>query len=154
MRSRGCGLFLGKALCNVQQLDWWLTLVCPSQMREAATEMDRILWEVLECCADSAIPRGHQGLGWDCPLTAPVAAWQGLSYQEMKVRLPARSGGLGLASMVELIPAAFCGGVQQSLLHFVGERGLCKQLQGVLGGQQQEPGSIWPQCTIYTIVHT
>ena len=83
--------------------------------------MDRILWGVLESCANSSIPRGDQGKGWDCPLSAPVAAWHGRSYQEMKVHLPARSGGLGLSSMVDLIPAAFCGGVQQSLPHFVGQ---------------------------------
>ena len=117
-------------------------------MREVAEEMDRILWGVLESCANSSIPRGDQGKGWDCPLSAPVAAWHGRSYQEMKVHLPARSGGLGLSSMVDLIPAAFCGGVQQSLPHFVGQRGLCKQLRGVLAGEgfsQLAAGAMWQQ---------
>ena len=127
----------------VQQLDWWLTLVYPSQMLEAAMEMDTILWNVLECCASSSIPRGHEGLGWECPMTAPVAAWLGRSYQDFKVRMPARMGGLGLSSMVDLIPAAFVGGVQQSLPHFVGERQLCPQLSCVLGAHLQPANHMW-----------
>ena len=42
----------------VQQLDWWLTLLYPSQVKEAALELDKVLWEVLECCASSSIPKG------------------------------------------------------------------------------------------------
>ena len=50
-------------------------------------------------------------------MTAPVAAWLVRSYKEFKVRMPARMGGLGLSSMVDLIPAAFVGGVQLSNSH-------------------------------------
>ena len=128
-----------------QQLDWWLTLVYPSLMVEAAREMDNIIWAALETVASSSIPRGDQGLGWDCPLLAPVDPWQGMSYQEMKVRLPARSGGLGLASMENLSPAAFLGGVQQALPHFL-SRNLCPQVRHLLGGPSGalQPGpSMW-----------
>ena len=66
--------------------------------------------EALEDCAGSAIPQGDQGKGLDCLLTAPVAPWQGRSYQELKVRQPTRSGGLGLSIMEDLSPVAFLGG--------------------------------------------
>ena len=46
-----------------QRLDWWLTLVYPSLIREAARRMDKIVWEALEDCAGSAIPQGDQGKG-------------------------------------------------------------------------------------------
>ena len=42
-------------------------------------------------------------------MTAPVAAWLGRSYQDFKVRM--------LTRMVDLIPAAFVGGVQLSNSH-------------------------------------
>ena len=54
--------------------------------------------------------------------------------------MPAR---MGLASMVDLIPAAFIGGVQQSLPHFVGERQLCPQLSCVMGAQLLPANSMW-----------
>lgn len=128
-----------------QQLDWWLTLVYPSLVLEAAQEVDKIIWSVLETAAGSSIPRGNQGMGWDCPLEAPVEPWQGQSYQEMKVHLPSSMGGLGLASMVELSPAAFIGGLQQSLPHFIGQN-LCPQLKKSIGGpsgELQPKESMW-----------
>ena len=48
--------------------------------------------------------------------------------------------------MVDLIPAAFCGGVQQSLPHFVGEQGVCLQLQNLISGNSAQlppAGSMW-----------
>jgi hypothetical protein len=129
-----------------QQLDWWLTLVYPSLIRDAARRMDEIVWEALEDCAGSAIPQGDQGKGWDCPLTAPVAPWQGRSYQELKVRQPTRSGGLGLTSLEDLSPVAFVGGLQQCIPHFIGTRGLCTLLRGVVGGpsgELQPPATLW-----------
>ena len=92
-------------------MDWWLTLVYPSLMVEAAREVDNIMWEVLQTTANSVIPRGDQGKGWVCLLIAPVTSWQRRTYQEMKVRLPTRSGGLGLYMLVDLSPAAFIGGL-------------------------------------------
>ena len=117
-----------------QQLDWWFTLVYPSLIQDAARRMDEIVWEALEDCAGSAIPQGDQGKGWDCPLTAPVTPWQGRSYQELKVRQPTRSGGLGLTSLEDLSPVAFVGGLQQCIPHFIGTRRLCTLLRGTVGG--------------------
>ena len=42
-------------------------------------------------------------------------------------------GGLGIRSNVETSLAAFVGGLEQALPHFVGEGGICKQLAMVLG---------------------
>ena len=64
--------------------------------------MDAVLWAALQQSVGTTIPKGDHGLGWDCPLTAPVDQWRGRSYQELKARLPARSGGLGLPSLVDL----------------------------------------------------
>ena len=64
----------------------------------------------------------------------------------MKVRLPVRLGGLGLSSLVDLSPVAFIGGLQQSLPHFIRDRRLCAQLQGILGGpsgELQPADSMW-----------
>ena len=53
------------------------------------------------------------------------------------LRLPVRLGGMGLRSIAETSLAAFIGGVDQSVPHFKGENGLCKQLEQVLGHMDQ-----------------
>ena len=40
---------------------------------------------------------------------------------------------MGLRSMADVSLAAFIGGIEQSLPHFVGEEGICQQLSTVLG---------------------
>ena len=44
-------------LSMAQQLDYWLQLCYPSNIRAAAERMDEILWKTLEKTADSKIPR-------------------------------------------------------------------------------------------------
>ena len=61
----------------------------------------------------------------------------GRSYQNWMLRLPVRLGGMGLRSIAETSLAAFIGGVEQSVPHFMGENGLCKQLEPVLGHMDQ-----------------
>ena len=48
-----------------QKLDYWLTLVYPSQMRAAAVRMDRLEMKVR---LGMSIPLQGEGLGWDCPI--------------------------------------------------------------------------------------
>ena len=47
--------------------------------------------------------------------------------------MPVRLGGMGLRSMADVSLAAFIGSVEQALPHFVGEGGVCQQLDGVIG---------------------
>ena len=49
------------------------------------------------------------------------------------MRSPVRLGGMGLRSVADTSLAAFIGGVEQAVPHFVGEGGLCSQLEPVLG---------------------
>ena len=46
---------------------------------------------------------------------------------------------------METSPAAFIGGLEQSLPHFTGEGGVCPQLEGVLGNWTGQNGSRWQQ---------
>ena len=59
------------------------------------------------------------------------------------MRQPIKSGGFGLRSNVETSPAAFLGGVEQSLPHFTGEGGVCPQLGRVLGDWTGQDGTRW-----------
>ena len=45
-----------------QQLDYWLQLCYPSNVKAAAEKVDNILWNVLETTAFSSIPRVNQNL--------------------------------------------------------------------------------------------
>ena len=56
--------------------------------------------------------------------------------------MPVRLGGMGLRSMSDVSLAAFIGGVEQSLPHFVGEDGVCQQLTSVLG-DMENTGHRW-----------
>ena len=60
----------------------------------------------------------------------------GRSYQNWMVRMPVRLGGMGLRAVSETSLAAYIGGVEQALTHFVGEGGMCQQLLPVLGDMQ------------------
>ena len=46
-------------LSLAQQLYYWLQLCYPSNIKAAAEQMDKILWETLEKTADSKIPRNR-----------------------------------------------------------------------------------------------
>ena len=49
-----------------QKLDYWLTLVYPSQVRAAAERMDRLEMEVVKRLLGMHIPMQGEQLGWDC----------------------------------------------------------------------------------------
>ena len=116
-----------------QKLDYWLTLVYPSQVRIAAARMDSLQIKVMEILLGMKIPFQGEGLGWDCPLTLPIDNLDGRSFQQWVMRQPVKSGGCGLRSHVETSHAAFLGGLEQAVPHFTGEGGICPQLEGVVG---------------------
>ena len=117
-----------------QKLDWHLSLCYPSDISEAAFELDRILWNLLEHATKLHIPKGGEGLGVECVLQVPgIAFLQGRSFQRSLIHQPVKLGGLGLRSLVETSPAAFVGGVEMALPHFTGEEGICSLLEEEVG---------------------
>ena len=99
--------------------------------------------QVMETLLGMKIPLVGEGLGWDCPLWLPVDNLDGRSFQNWVIRQPVKSGGFGLRSNVETSPAAYIGGLEQSLPHFTGEGGVCPQLGGVLGDWSSQGERRW-----------
>ena len=62
-----------------------------------------------------------------------MTSFQNRSFQKWLVHQPVKLCGLGLRSQAETSDAAFIGGVEMSLPHFVGEDGICSQLGEVVG---------------------
>ena len=58
---------------------------------------------------------------------------------------PVRLGGMGLKAVSETSLAAYIGGVEQAVTHFVGEGGICQQLGPILGDMQWL-ASRWEEC--------
>ena len=117
-----------------QQFDYWLQLCYPSQVKDAAQFLDKVLWNVLEAAAGSDIPRTDGGKGWEHVLDLSVEGLGGRSFQEWVVRQPVRFGGMGLRSLADISPAAFIGAVEQAVTSFAGENGVCPMLSEVVGG--------------------
>ena len=124
------------------KLDYHLTLCYPSDMLEAAEEMDRILVSMVESATHLSIPMIDEGRGVEhCP-GPEITRLRNKSYQSWMMRMPVRLGGMGLRSVVETRLAAFIGGIEQSVCHFVGEGGICPQLSQTLGDMSM-PASRW-----------
>ena len=116
-----------------QKLDYWLTLVYPSQIQKVASKMDKVLKSVLNDLIGIEVPEKENGYSWSCPINIPVEGQSGKSFQSWIVRQPIRMGGLGIRSQVEVSPAAFIGGVEMSLPHFTNGDTVCQQLEPVIG---------------------
>ena len=118
-----------------QKLDWQLTLNYPSDVAAAATRLDTVYWEFLEFAAGIHIPRTNEGLDVECVLAAPglPPSLEGRSYQCWLGRQPVRLSGLGLRSLLETSPVAFCGGVELAVPRLTGEGGFCPPLEAVVG---------------------
>ena len=121
-----------------QRLDYWLTLVYPSQMKRAAEKMDNLILEVMEKLLGCPIPMNETGEHWNCPVNVPVDGLQSRSFQSWILRLPIRSGGLGIRSNVETSAAAFIGGVEQALPHFTKDSGICSSLEDIIGDFKED----------------
>ena len=119
-----------------QQFDYWLQLVYPSPVREAASMIDNVLWRVMETAAGGQIPRTDEGKGWECVIDPPIDSLRGRSFQEWVVRQPVKMGGMGLRSLADLSPAAYIGAVEQAVPCFTGIRGVCPVLSNVVGGEE------------------
>ena len=121
-------------------LDYSLTLQYPSDVQEAAAELDARLWRALEQLAGQPrIPRGEEGLGFECVVAQEtgVPGLVGRTYQYLMAAQPVKLGGCGLRSLDETRFPAFVGGVEMALPYLVpGEHGegvICVQLREVIG---------------------
>ena len=125
------------------KLDYWLTLVYPSLMKEAATRMDKIQSKVLSTLLGMHIPMQAEGFAYECPIDVPVENILGRSFQHMVIRQPLKMGGLGIRSHVETSLAAYIGGLEQALPHMTGTDGVCQLLEEVLGDGQGTSLTRW-----------
>ena len=73
---------------SIMKLDYHLALCYPSDMAEAAAEMDRLLYTMLETATDLNIPTRDHGRGVECCLDMPIQRLTGRSYQDWIVRQP------------------------------------------------------------------
>ena len=128
-----------------QKLDYWLTLVYPSLVKEAAIKMDKLEMKVLEHLMGSHIPLESEGLTWDLPIRVPIENLDGRTFQHFAIRQPIKMGGLGIRSNIETSPVAFIGGLEQSLPHLVGSNGVCKNLTSLIGNMKSGADSRWDQ---------
>ena len=75
------------------KLDYHLALCYPSDMLEAAEEMDKILVSMVESAADLSIPMQDEGRGVEhCPGTN-ITRLRNKSYQNWMMRMPVRLEG-------------------------------------------------------------
>ena len=116
-----------------QKLDYWLTLVYPSLVKRAAERMDNLELKVVRGLLGVPLPMGQEDLDWNMVINVPVQDMQERSFQNWVLRLPIRLGGVGLRSNVETSPAAFIGGLEQSLPHFTKGVGICPLLEDQIG---------------------
>ena len=84
------------------KLDYHLALCYPTDSAQAASEMDQLLYNMLEGATDLDIPKVDTGRGVECCPQVPVTREQGKSYQDWMVRLPIQLGGMGMRSMVNI----------------------------------------------------
>ena len=120
------------------KFDYWLTLCYPSQVKSAAERMDALQNRILDNLAGTHIPMEALNNEWAICLPVPDINLQNRSYQHWVIRQPVKMGGLGIRSNVETSLAAYVGGLEQALPHFVGERGICNQLRTVIGEMNGE----------------
>ena len=120
------------------KFDYWLTLCYPSQVKSAAERMDTLQNRILDSLAGTHIPMQALNNEWAISLPVPDINLQLRSYQQWVIRQPVKMGGLGIRSNVETRLAAYIGGLEQALPHFVGEGGVCKQLTMLIGDMDGE----------------
>ena len=120
------------------KLDYWLTLCYPTQVKGAAERMDALQNRILDSLVGTQIPMEALNNEWAISLPVCDNILEKRSYQHWVIRQPIKMGGLGIRSNVETSHAAFIGGLEQALPHFVGQGGICMQLNNVIGDMEGE----------------
>ena len=104
------------------KLEYWLTLVHPSLIEDAARNVDSLLHSVLEKVAGSHLPQQSGYLTCACCSMVegfdPGIPGFPTTYQHLTTTLPLKLGGFGMRSQLFLSPFAYYGGVEQSLPYF------------------------------------
>ena len=114
-------------------MDYWAALVYPSNFSQTAEKFDDLVWSYLEVATGLTLPRTNNGGGYECVLDLPIESLSGRTIQHHIARLPISKSGLGLRSVAETAGPAFIGGVEMSLPSFIGDLGLCPELEEVIG---------------------
>ena len=116
------------------KLEYWLAIMYPSLVKEAAQRVDDLFWGMMEEIVGSHLPKTEGPSSCTCCPTAtgfsPHLPGQGQSqsYPRYIFNLPIRLGGMGIRSQVFLSPFAYYGALEQVVPHFGGEKGVCPSL--------------------------
>ena len=132
---------LRSSIC--QRLDFWLTMVYPSQMEKCAERMDNLIINAIQKLLGSQIPLKEEGQNWNCPVQVPIEDLKGQSFQNWILRLPIKLGGLGIRSNKDTIHAAFIGGVEQALPHFTKGKQISPNLTEIIGDFSDQSQGRW-----------
>ena len=98
------------------QLEYWLSMLYPSQSRWPAEEMDSLCHQLLEKVCGSHLPETPGRLSCSCCSTVEGLglAIPGMPvntpFQSLTIGLTNKQGGMGLRFQEFLIPYAFYGG--------------------------------------------
>ena len=114
------------------QFGYWLMLVNPTLIREAAMKVDRIMIRVLESMLGYRIPV-CQEQAWAYEVDVPVDSLSGKAFHNWVVQQPVKFGGLGLRSQAGLSPVAYLACLEQTIPFFTGEKGICPALSHLVG---------------------
>ena len=106
------------------KLEYWLGLLYPSQVEEAATEMDSLCLGLLEHVCGSHLPSAPGSLSCPCCNTVEGVSPgipglpQHTTFQSLIKELPIKLGGMGLRSQRFLSTYAYYGTLEQAIPHF------------------------------------
>ena len=82
LEGEGQSIWTVARASTLMKLDYHISLCYPSDMEEAAKEMDILLWRMMEKATNLKIPKVEEGRGVECCLQIPVTRHQGGSYQD------------------------------------------------------------------------
>ena len=114
--------------------DKGLQLCRLSDMQPVAIWLNQQLWNILQQTVGFSIPRRGEGRGWDIVLQVPGRDQR--TYQELVVRQPIKTGGIGLRSLVETSPVAYLGALDTAIHSVCREDKISPLLQDVVGGDE------------------
>ena len=129
------------------KMDYHLSLCYPSDIAPIAKYIDSVLWSVLERASGQHVPRKEEEFGFECVLDIPVDSMAGHSFQDLLVRSPIKLRGFGLRSLADTAPVAFIGAAELALPSFSGEKGVCRQLENLVG-HGSDVGDSWWKCLL------
>ena len=136
LKGEGQAIWTISRSSTAMKLYYCLSLCYPYDMNEAKKEIDHLLLSMVQKAFKITIPMNEED-ETVCPKPGVNRLLRKSSYQNWMLRSPLRLGGMGLRSIVETSLVAFIGGVEQSVQHFMGEDGLCKQLEQVFRHMDQ-----------------